>query len=236
MTDEGLRQTKQNQVKNRQTNIQSKPAEAPIKKEEKIDNKSLLEQAKEKIKNRVAGEKEKQERKQVLEREYIIPLRREWIKTPKYKRANKAVKTIKKFLVRHMKIYDRDLRKVKVDVYLNNELRFRGMKKPPAKIRVKAIKYDDDIVEAKLVSLPKHLEFRIAREARKQADRMKREIETPKKIEEEKKEPEKEQDKEEKEKTSKEATQKFEKSQAKQIKHTAGIKKAPIIKRKALQK
>ena len=80
-----------------------------------------------------------------LEREYVIPLRREWLKVPEYKRANKAVKAIKEFLVRHMKVYDRDLRKVKIDILLNNELRFRGMRKPPARIKVKAKKKDNGI-------------------------------------------------------------------------------------------
>jgi len=47
---------------------------------------------------------------EIKEREYVIPLRVEWRKVPKYQRAAKAIKAIKEFLVRHMKIYDRDLK------------------------------------------------------------------------------------------------------------------------------
>lgn len=106
----------------------------------------------------------KQEPKQLFEREYIVPLRKGWLKVPKYKRATKAVKTLKQFMARHMKVYDRDLKKVKIDIILNNEIRFRGMKKPPAKIKVRARKFDDGIVKVELVNIPKHIEFARLRE------------------------------------------------------------------------
>ena len=67
---------------------------------------------------------------QKLEREYIIPLRSEWRKVANYRRTGRAVKAIKKFIAKHMKVPDRDLDKVKLDMYLNNELWFRGRKKP----------------------------------------------------------------------------------------------------------
>ena len=54
-------------------------------------------------------------KKIMFEREYIVPLRREWLKVPTYKRANKAVKALKQFIAKHMKVYDRDLRKIYVD-------------------------------------------------------------------------------------------------------------------------
>src|SRR3989344_5780857 len=99
------------------------------------------------------------EPKVVLEREYIVPLRKGWLKVPKYKRANKAVKTLKEFIARHMKLYDDDLRNIKIDIDLNNEIRFRGMKKPPAKIKVKAKKFEDGIVNVELVNIPAHIKF-----------------------------------------------------------------------------
>lgn len=108
--------------------------------------------------------KKESEPKLIFEREYIVPLRKGWLKVPEYKRANKAIKTLKEFMVRHMKIYDKDLRKVKIDVYLNNEIRFRGIKKPHSKIKVKARKFDNDIVKVELVNLPKHIEFKKKRE------------------------------------------------------------------------
>ena len=44
-----------------------------------------------------------------IEREYIINLRSSVGKVPIYRRTPKAVKSIKEFLARHMKVYDRDL-------------------------------------------------------------------------------------------------------------------------------
>jgi large subunit ribosomal protein L31e len=183
---------------------------------------------------------EKKESKTTLEREYIVPLRMGWLKVPKFKRANKAVKTLKEFIAQHMKIYDRDLRKVKVDVYLNNELRFRGMRKPPAKIKVKAIKYEDGTVAVKLVDFPKHIEFELARNARREAEIIKKEAETEKPEKKEAKPEEKTEeqakDEKEKEESSKIAEEAIEKTKAKEMKHTTGAKKAPEIKRKVLNR
>jgi len=48
-----------------------------------------------------------------IEREYVIPLREKVRVVPRYKKTNKAVKTVKEFLAKHMRIYDRDLKKNK---------------------------------------------------------------------------------------------------------------------------
>ncbi len=131
--------------------------------------------------------KKQAEPKIILEREYIIPLRREWLKVPEYKRANKAVKAIKQFLVRHMKIYDRNLRKIKIDILLNNEVRFRGMRKPPAKIKVKAKKFDNDSVRVELAEIPKIIQYKLDREEKKKKATEKKKTEEEKKKEESKK-------------------------------------------------
>ena len=102
-----------------------------------------------------------------LERTYIVPLRKEWLKVPEYKRATKAVKALKQFIARHMKVYDRDLKKIKIDINLNNEIRFRGMKKPPAKIEVKAKKFDDGIIRVELAKLPDPLKFKKTKQEKK---------------------------------------------------------------------
>jgi large subunit ribosomal protein L31e len=101
-----------------------------------------------------------------IEREYVIPLREKVRVVPRYKKTNKAVKTVKEFLVRHMKIRDRDLSKIKIDTYLNEALWFRGIRKPPHKIKVKAIK-EGEIVRAELSDMPDKLKFKKAREERK---------------------------------------------------------------------
>ena len=93
-----------------------------------------------------------------LEREYTIPLRNEWRKVASYRRTGRAVKEIKKFIARHMKVADRDLDKVKLDIYLNNEIGYRGKKKPPAKIKVRAIK-EGGIVKVELAEMPEYVKF-----------------------------------------------------------------------------
>src|SRR3989338_9112388 len=91
-----------------------------------------------------------------LEREYIIPLRREWLKVPMYERTGRAIKAIKKFIAKNMKVIDRDVSKVKLDVYFNNEIWFRGRANPPSKIKVKAVK-EGDIVKVGLADIPEHI-------------------------------------------------------------------------------
>ena len=102
-----------------------------------------------------------------LEREYIIPLRNEWLKVPSYERTGRAIKTIKKFIAKHMKIYDRDLKKVKLDTYLNETLWLRGIKNPIHKIKVRAIK-EEDIVRVEAVDLPQNIKFKKLREEKGQ--------------------------------------------------------------------
>lgn len=94
-----------------------------------------------------------------LEREYVIPLREKCRPVPRYKKTPKAVKTVKQFLVRHMKIRDRDLKKIKIDPFLNEMLWFRGIKNPPHKIKVLAIK-EGDVVKVKAAELMKDIEFK----------------------------------------------------------------------------
>ncbi|HEX2021717.1 MAG TPA: 50S ribosomal protein L31e [Candidatus Thermoplasmatota archaeon] len=83
-----------------------------------------------------------------LERVYTIPLRDAYMKAPRPKRANRAVKEIKIFLARHMKSEEA---KVWIDNPVNEAIWARGIQKPPRRIRVKAIRFDDGVVE---VSLP----------------------------------------------------------------------------------
>lgn len=96
--------------------------------------------------------------KQILEREYIIPIRKEVIKKPYYKRSRRAVIAIKEFIARHMKVPGRNLDNVRLDVYLNNEIWFRGKRNPPAKIKVKALK-EGDIVKVTLAEIPEAVKF-----------------------------------------------------------------------------
>lgn len=98
-------------------------------------------------------EKEKEKK---LEREYVIPLRRKVRHSPRYKKANKAVRTVKEFLAKHMKVENRDLNKIKLDLSVNEAIWARGIKNPIHKIKVKATK-EGDIVRVTLVDVPKKI-------------------------------------------------------------------------------
>ena len=184
------------------------------------------------------AKKKKIEPKIILEREYIVPLRKEWLKVPTYKRASKAVKALKQFIARHMKIYDRDLRKIKIEQILNNEIRFRGMRKPPARIKVKAKKYDNDIVRVELVDIPTHVKFAKLREEKAKSD-IKKKVKAPEEIKEEPKpeepKPEESEETKEKKEASKEESLAQAKMQAKEQRHTSKAKQVQVH-RKALSR
>jgi ribosomal protein L31E len=84
------------------------------------------------------------------ERTYIIPLRREWLKSVKYKRAKKAVRAIKDFLQQHMKT---DAANIKLGTHLNIELWKHGIRNPPSRIKVNVTKDDKGMVRAELFGI-----------------------------------------------------------------------------------
>lgn len=76
-----------------------------------------------------------------------IPLR--VVRTvPRTKRAPRAIKAIREHVVRHMKAKAED---VWIDPLVNAVLWRRGIQKPPHRIRLKVIKFEDEQVT---VSLP----------------------------------------------------------------------------------
>ena len=205
------------------------------------------------------AEKKKTETKiEKIEREYIIPLREKSRPVPRYKKTPKAVKTIKEFLVRHMKIRDRDLKKIKIDPFLNEVLWFRGIKRHPHKIKVKVTK-KGEIVEVFEVDLPKQIEFKkkrlakrettaqelaekkktLMQKAKEQMQGQPKAEKTEEEVKEEsKKEAEKKEQEKEKQKSVGEVAGKEAKSKAKETKHQTGgktkQKTAPV--RKALSR
>ena len=117
-----------------------------------------------------------------ITREYTIPLRKKTILVPRYKKANRAVKAIKEFLVKHMKVRDRDTSKVRLDKYINEYIWYRGIKKPPAKVKVTATKDNTTgIVHVELVNIPdklkhkKNKEEKEHKEAQDKAEKKKQE-------------------------------------------------------------
>jgi large subunit ribosomal protein L31e len=75
---------------------------------------------------------------------YIIPLR-DVQHTPRWERGKRAMKAIRDFLARHMKSDE-----IKLDQSINEAIWERGSHKPPSRIRVKAMKFEDGQVQAEL--------------------------------------------------------------------------------------
>lgn len=84
-----------------------------------------------------------------IERVYVIPLRRAKIGRASLA-APRAVKEVRTYLVKHMKVSSSDLW---IDDSLNRELWSNGKYKIPSKIRVRAVKFDDGVVEVTLPEL-----------------------------------------------------------------------------------
>lgn len=79
-----------------------------------------------------------------LERIYTIPLRRGWLKEPRSKRSNRALREIERFLKKHTKA-----NKIKFSKGLNELIFSRGFKKPPGKVKVE-VKGDFETIQAKI--------------------------------------------------------------------------------------
>jgi large subunit ribosomal protein L31e len=84
-----------------------------------------------------------------LERIYIIPLRRAKI-GPTSRAAPRAIDDVRLFLTKHMKVEQKN---VWIDDSLNKQLWAHGKFWVPSKIRVRAVKFEDGVVEATLPEL-----------------------------------------------------------------------------------
>ena len=101
-----------------------------------------------------------------VERIYVIPLRKQGFKSSRA--APSDVKRVKSYLTRHMKVEEND---IWIDDSLNNALWSKGKFSIPSKIRVKAVKFDDGVVEAYLPEL----EFKKSRRELLREEREKKE-------------------------------------------------------------
>ena len=82
-----------------------------------------------------------------VERIITIPMRATKM-APRTKRAARAIKEIRDNSARHMKA---DVEKIWIDKSLNEKIWERGIQNPPRKITVKAVKFEDGLVEVSLV-------------------------------------------------------------------------------------
>jgi large subunit ribosomal protein L31e len=90
----------------------------------------------------------------IIERNYVVPLRRGFVNTPKYKRTNKAVYVLREFMKKHMKSDD-----IKIGPVLNDFLWFKGIRNPPGKVSVIATKDKEGVVRVELTG-HKYVDFK----------------------------------------------------------------------------
>ena len=99
-------------------------------------------------------EKKELEEEIVEERFYTIPLRKAWISQRK-KRAPRAMRIIKSFVERHMKIRtevegEEEAEVLVISNEVNEKIWSRGIEKPPRKIRVRAVKDKEGVITVHL--------------------------------------------------------------------------------------
>jgi large subunit ribosomal protein L31e len=138
------------------------------------------------------------------ERAYTIPIRTVYNRAIRRERAKKAMKYIREFIAKHMKVEPDN---VKIHVSVNQIVWQRGIEKPPRKVKVVAVKDGETVwvytpeERARLEKEIKRQKKRAARKTQKKAETVKEE----KKAEEADKTEEK---KETKKKAKKEADEK----------------------------
>jgi len=138
-----------------ETEIEEKAEEIPEKKEEKKEEiaEEAVEPEEEEMPPPTEEEakppprEEKPEEEEIVEeRIYTIPLSKAWIAPPN-KRAPRAMRIIKNFVTRHMKLETRregeeeeEPKRLIISNEVNEGVWRRGIEKPPRKIRVRAAK------------------------------------------------------------------------------------------------
>jgi len=84
-----------------------------------------------------------------IERIFVIPLRQAK-HAPTSRAAPTALRTVRQYLIKHMKV---DQENIWIDESVNTALWARGKYVIPSKIRIRAVKFEDGVVEASLPEL-----------------------------------------------------------------------------------
>ena len=127
-------------------------AEAEAKEEvEPEEEAAEAEVEEEKAEEKEKRGKEPEEEEIVEERIYTIPLRRAWI-APRKKRTPRAMRIVRGFVQRHMKVEpevkgeEEEEGRLVISNEVNERLWSRGIEKPPRNIRVRAVKDKEGVV------------------------------------------------------------------------------------------
>jgi len=121
-------------------------SEVSEEEEEELEEEEEFLEAKEKV-----SRKEKEPEEDIVEeRFYTIPLGKAWI-VPRKKRAPKAARIVKSFVLKHMKVRteaegEEEPERLVIDNEVNEKLWNRGIEKPPRKIRVRVVKDKEGVV------------------------------------------------------------------------------------------
>ncbi len=113
-----------------------------------------------------------------LERNYVIPLRKAVMKTARWRRAKKAISSIRSFMKRHMKAES-----VKIGKELNEVIWERGGKKVPSKVSVFA-KKEENVVIVNLSDISQKPKKKEEKEKPKEEAKQKKAVEETQKQEE----------------------------------------------------
>jgi large subunit ribosomal protein L31e len=111
-------------------NEEVKSEQEPPEEVKEVETEETAAEAKEPVQ----AEKIEEEIEIVEEKFYTVNLRDLWT-APKDKRAPKAVRTLREFVKRHMKVDN-----VKVSNEINQEIWARSIQKPPRKLKIRAVK------------------------------------------------------------------------------------------------
>ena len=119
--------------------------------------------------------------KMAEEKIYTVPLRKEWLKVPIYRRGKKSIAAIKKFFNQHLK------KEIKIGPYLNEFIWEKGNRHPPGKVKVR-VEEEKDKTIVELINAPKAEKKEEKKTKTKKVEEVKGDKETKKIIEEKKEE------------------------------------------------
>ena len=115
-----------------------------VAEEEEIAEEADVEAEEETVEEELEEEVEEERPEVVDERIYTIPLGRAWV-APRRKRAARAVRLLRGFVERHMKVgvgpeEEGEAERLVISNEVNEKIWSRGIEKPPRRIRVRAAK------------------------------------------------------------------------------------------------
>ena len=129
--------------------------ETPEEDDEELDEEDLEDLDEEDEEEFVEARKHRKEEDEVdedivEERFYTIPLSKAWI-VPRKKRAPKAARIVKSFVLKHMKVRteaegEEEPERLVIDNTVNEKLWSRGIEKPPRKIKVRVVKDKEGVI------------------------------------------------------------------------------------------